>query len=177
MKASLLIFLIASFVFFSPVASAKDTEQDLRNAAQKIDKAAASPRGAKKVVTSLSEKFNITPSTIRDLRGQKLGFGEISILLALSQTTGKPISELLERFKSGQGWGKIAKDEGIKLGQVISAVQKANPAFSEARSKDRDRRGVGSVERSGHPGGGFGETGGRGMGGDTGHGMGHGGRR
>jgi len=164
MKGRLLIFLIASFVFFSPVALGKDTEQDLRNAAQKIDKAATSPRGAEKVVASLCDKFNVPQSTIRDLRAQKLGFGEISILLALSQATGKSTAELLQRFKAGQGWGKIAKDEAVNLGQVVSAVQKANPAFSEARSRDRDRREVGSVERSGHPGGGFWEPGGRAMG-------------
>jgi len=168
MKGSLLIFLIASFFFFSPAALAKDTDQDLRNAAQKIDKAAASPRGAEKVVTSLSEKFNVPQSTIRDLMAQKLGFGEISILLALSQATEKSTSQLLQKFKSGEGWGKIAKDEGVKLGQVVSAVEKANPAFSERGPKAERRKEVGSIDRPGHPGGlpvgGFGEPGGRGTG-------------
>jgi len=59
MKGSLLIFLLASFVFFSPVALGKDTEQDLRNAAQKIDRAGASLQGAEKVVASLCDKFNV----------------------------------------------------------------------------------------------------------------------
>jgi len=186
MKGSLLIFLIASFFFFSPVALAKDTEQDLRNAAQKIDKAAASPLGAEKVTKKLSEKFSVPESTIQNLRAQKLGFGEISILLALSQATGRSTAELLQRFKAGQGWGKIAKDEGVKLGQIVSAVEKANPAISEARPKDRERRevskgreGIKSMERHGEgslSGVGLpGQSGGRGMGGGMGHGG--GGRR
>ncbi len=47
--------------------------------------------------------------------------------------------QLLQKFKSGEGWGKIAKDEGVKLGQVISAVERANPAFSKGKSKGMGR--------------------------------------
>jgi len=181
MRVILTIFLIASLVLFSSVALAKDTEKDLKNAAQKIDKAAASPQGAEEVTTSLSEKFNVPKSAIQNLRTQKLGFGEISILLALSQATGKSTLQLLQKFKSGEGWGKIAKDEGVKLGQVISAVERANPAFSKGKSKgmgreetNKGREGIRSMEKPGQPGTlsgvGPGESGGRGggMGGSMG---------
>jgi hypothetical protein len=182
------------------MALAKDTEKDLKDAARKIDKAAASPEGAQKVTKSLSEKFIVPPATIREFRAQKMGYGEIGILLALSQATGKAPSQLLQRFKSGEGWGKIAKSEGVKLGSVISAVEKANSPSSAAKSKSSERgeasyvrEGKPSVEKSdkgsspgvGLPGqsdgqgmGGTPGSGrGGGMGGSMGGGMGHGGGR
>jgi hypothetical protein len=55
------LLLFASLALCSSMALAKDTEKDLKNAAQKIDKAAASPGGAEKVTQSLSEKFTVPP--------------------------------------------------------------------------------------------------------------------
>ena len=185
------LFLIISLAFFPSVALAKDTERDLKNAARKIDKAAASPEGAEKVSKRLTEKFNVPTSAIKDLRARKLGFGEISILLAMSQATGKSTSQLLQRFRSGEGWGKIANKEGVKLGQVISAVERANPPASEAKSKSKGRgetgdaqKGKATVEKQGQ-GGLPGQSGGQGKGGvpgdgkgsGMGGGMGHGGGR
>jgi len=191
-KWSAALILIASLALCSSMAWAKDTEKDLRNAAQKIDKAAASPEGAEKVTKSLSEKFTVPPSTIREFRAQKMGYGEIGILLALSQATGKTPSQLLQRFRSGEGWGKIAKSEGVKLGRVISAVEKANPPSSGTKSKatgrgeaanvregkpSADKQGQGAFSGGGSPG----QSGGQGMGGipggGKGAGVGHGGGR
>jgi hypothetical protein len=191
-KSFACLILIASLALGSSLALAKDTEKDLKDAARKIDKAAASPEGAEKVAKSLSEKFSVPPATIREFRAQKMGYGEIGILLALSQATGKTPSELLQRFKSGEGWGKIAKSEGVKLGPVISAVEKANPPSSAAKSKGPGRgeasdarEGKPSVEKSGK-GSSFGvglpgQSDVQGMGGAPGSGkgggMGHGGGR
>lgn len=158
--------LVTAILLFSSAALAADTEKDLKNAAKKIDKAAVSPEGAEKVVQNLSEKFKVPESTIHDLRAQKLGFGEISILLALSQATGKSTSELLQKFKGGEGWGKIAMDEGVKLGPVISEVERVHPSFEQAGSRERGQRP--EVQRpelpGGFPGAGPGGPEGRGMG-------------
>ena len=184
------LLLIASLALCPSLGLAKDTEKDLKNAARKIDQAAASPQGAEKVTKSLCEKFTVPPATIRELRGQEMGYEEIGILLALSQSSGKPTSQLLQRFKSGEGWGKIAKSEGVKLGPVISAVERAHPGSSQAKSKGENRgeagkgpEGKGSADKHGQ--GAFsgvglpGQSGGQGMkgspGGSGGGGMGHGG--
>ncbi len=197
MRKGLTAFLIVSLVLITSLAFANDTEHDLKVAAQRIDKAAVSPQGAEKVIASLSEKFKVPQSTIQDLRAQKLGFGEISILLALSEATGKPASQLLQQFKSGEGWGKIAMSEGVKLGPVISAVERANPDIGGAKSKgigqegaSKGGEGMTSTEKhgegafsgvglpgqsGGHGGGGsMGGSMGSGMGGGMGHGGGHG---
>jgi len=186
------LLLIASLALCSSTALAKDTEKDLKNAAQKIDKAAASPGGTEKVTKRLSEKFTVPPSTIREFRAQKMGYGEIGVLLALSQATGKTPTQLLQRFRSGEGWGKIAKSEGVKLGQVISAVERANPPSSAAKSKGTGRgesgnvreakppaakHGQGSFSGVGVPGQSSGQGMGDGQGGGKGGSMGHGGGR
>ncbi len=128
------------------------------------------------------------PSTIREFRAQKMGYGEIGILLTLSQATGKMPSQLLQKFRSGEGWGKIAKSEGVKLGQVISAVERAHPPSSKAKLKGMDRGEAGkgpegkapadkhgqrSFSGVGLPG----QSGGQSMGGAPGSGRGHGGGR
>ncbi len=194
MRKELTTFLVASLFLFSSLACANDTEQDLKAAAQEIDKAAVTSQGAERVITSLSEKFKVPQSTIQNLRAQNLGFGEISILLALSEATKKPTSLLLQQFKSGEGWGKIAMNEGVKLGPVISAVERANPDLGGTKSKGMgqeggskgsegitEKHGEGAFSGVGLPGqsgghGGGGNTGGS-MGGGMGGGMGHGGGR
>lgn len=162
------ILIIGAIVLVAGSALAVESEKDLRNAGQKIDRAAASPQGAERVTQSLTEKFNVSESTIRELRAQKLGYGEISILLALSKATGKSTSELLQRHKAGEGWGKIANDYGVKLGPIISSVHRAHPDFEEGGPRARGREEVGSRERPELPGGpagaGPGGPGGRGMG-------------
>jgi len=190
MRKGLTTSLLTSLVLITLLAFANDTEQDLKVAAQRIDKAAVSPQGAEKVIASLSEKFKVPQSTIQDFRAQKLGFGEISILLALSEATGKPTSQLLQKFKSGEGWGKIAMNEGVKLGPVISAVERANPNIGGTKSKgmgqegaskggegmtSTEKHGEGAFSGVGLPGQSGGHGGGGSMGSGMGGGMGHGG--
>ena len=163
-----IVLLSAAILLFAGFVLAAESEKDLRNAGQKIDQAAASPQGAEQVTQRLAETYNVPPSTIRDLKAQKLGYGEISILLALSKATGKSTSELLQRHKAGEGWGKIAKDEGVKLGPIISSVHRARPDFEEGGPRARGREEVGPRERPERPGGpagaGPGGLGGQGMG-------------
>ncbi len=58
------------------------------------------------------------------LRQKGLGFGEISILLALAKQTGMNPSDILLIRHPGEGWGKLARDFGLKnLGSVIEGVK------------------------------------------------------
>lgn len=71
----------------------------------------------------------LTAQDVQSLRAKGLGFGEISILLALTakqpdSATAKSLSDILAMRQAGEGWGKLARDLGYKsLGSVIKSVK------------------------------------------------------
>ena len=118
-------------------------EKEVTAHGQKIDEASAS--GDSKHVTDkivdqwkgTQFKFDAADSTsrqltaadVQNLRQRKLGYGEISILLALAAkqdgTSPKSVNEILAmRQTDKMGWGNIAKALGYKsLGSVNQSVK------------------------------------------------------
>lgn len=118
-------------------------EKELTAHGQKIDEASAS--GDSKHVTDkivdqwkgTQFKFDaadttsrqLTAADVQNLRQRKLGYGEISILLALAAkqdgTSPKSVNEILAMRQTGKmGWGNIAKALGYKsLGAVNQSVK------------------------------------------------------
>ncbi len=103
-----------------------------------------------KIVRILHEQYELTDEEIKDYRvSHNLGYGEILILYALAdrilgQTEGGGEGEegegdgeggetgintvvddiLAKRTEMGLGWGEIAQEYELKLGQVVSSVRK-----------------------------------------------------
>jgi hypothetical protein len=118
-------------------------EKELTAHGQKIDEASAS--GDSKHVTDkivdqwkgTQFKFDaadttsrqLTAADVQNLRQRKLGYGEISIVLALAAkqdgTSPKSVNEILAmRQTDKMGWGNIAKALGYKsLGSVNQSVK------------------------------------------------------
>jgi hypothetical protein len=126
-----------------------------------------------------------------------LGWGGIEKAHLLANATGQSFDNVVALHQSGQGWGKIAHDNGLNLGKVVSNAHRSSVAASHAQNTQTvhgksngvhgrsatnmgrghsnrmtTTRGVshGSSFRSAHTG----FHGMRGMGGMS-HGMGHGG--
>jgi hypothetical protein len=100
--------------------------------AKNIDKDMAS-KGSSTQVQVLSKEFNVTPKTVEDLRA-KQGWGGVTIELAMAQhltqtdpKTYPTMTAALQKLDTlraeKEGWGKIAKDLGFKLGPVVSAAE------------------------------------------------------
>lgn len=117
-------------------------EQAMTKEAQKID-ASTNRADATRVSRRIAEEFAtvkvkssatdpgrpLTVEDVQNLRSKRLGYGEITILLALyshqSGTTFKSIDEILAMKQSGQGWGQIAKGMGYEsLGAVMRDVKR-----------------------------------------------------
>jgi hypothetical protein len=123
-----------------------------------------------------------------------LGWGGIEKAHLLANASGQSFDSIVALHQSGQGWGKIAHDNGLNLGKLVSNANRSSKAASHAKntqtvhgkssgvhgksatnigrrhsSRMTTKRGVshGSSFRSAHTG--FHST--RGMGG-MGHGMG-----
>lgn len=114
----------------------------LTKEAKRID-ASASRADATRVSRRIAEEFAtvkvkssatdpgrpLTVQDVQNLRSKGLGYGEITILLALyshqSGTTFQSIDEILAMKQSGQGWGQIAKGMGYEsLGAVMRDVKR-----------------------------------------------------
>lgn len=137
-------FLALTLVTTGTAAQQVDTkgEKDLVAEGQKIDKAAA-PADSSRVTDRIVKEWNgtkftfepntapreLTSADVQNLRQKKLGYGEISILLALTAkqadpNTAKSLSEILAMRQGGGGWGKLAQELGYKnLGSVVKSVK------------------------------------------------------
>ncbi len=142
---SLVSSVLMASVMVAP-ATAQDVDakgqKELTTLGQKIDKDATAG-DAGRVTNRIVDEWKgttfrfdagsppraVTAQDVQDLRAKKLGFGEISILLAVTAkqpnaATAKSLNEILAMRQAGEGWGKIARDLGEKsLGSVIKSVK------------------------------------------------------
>ena len=127
-----------------------DDEQVLEKKATTLDSSASSSQNDESRAKALAKQFNVPESRVTEMRNQKMGWGEITISLAMAQhmsatsktplTTEEALTKIQQLRSEKMGWGKIAKQEGFKLGPVVSAVDRG-----EQTLKTADR---GAVERS-----------------------------
>ncbi len=136
MKKLLFAFIVVFMSSIAVVAMAKTKEETrLDKNAAAIDKDAGTPGGEKTVVQRLEKTFNVNDTQINSLRSQKLGYGEITIVLAMAQKLPGGITDAniktIMSMRQGppkEGWGEIAKKRGFKLGSVMSPVEKVEKA-------------------------------------------------
>jgi hypothetical protein len=152
-------------------AAAQDVDakgdKELTQLTHKIDKSAADRDGGRVTSKIVDEwkgtKFRfdanansvpreLTAQDVRDLRAKKLGYGEISILLALTAkqpnaATAKSLNEILAMRQSGEGWGKLARDLGYKnLGSVVKSVKATDKDVTKVAMERSDK-----PDKSGKP--------------------------
>ena len=141
-------------------------EAQLETVGKDIDESAAASAQTNKIQT-LSKQFNVDPSVVENLRAKKQGWGETTIELAMAQrlmqtdvTTYPTMVDALNKIAALRGdklgWGKIAKDLGIKLGPVVNdAMRTRNELRKEVRMDKPLRAGTSGkaekVEWAGRP--------------------------
>jgi hypothetical protein len=100
---------------------------------------AATPDGRKRIAEAIAKQMDVTDKLVMDLRGRKLGYGEITVALSLSRqlmkrdkvTQQQALDRVLGPRKSGHGWGVIARDLGLKLDDVVSEVRKTDKRLAK----------------------------------------------
>ena len=156
----LLVLPMIVLVAGSAAAQTVDTKGDkeLTQLTQKIDKSAADRDGGRVTSKIVDEwkgtqfKFDpnsapreLTAQDVQDLRAKKLGFGEISTLLALTakqpnSATAKSVNEILAMRQAGEGWGKLARDLGYKnLGSVVKSVKATDKDVTKVAMERSDK--------------------------------------
>ncbi len=117
-------------------------EQKLEDSAKSLDTYAAQAGGHRAVTDRIKNTYTVNEERVQSLRDQKLGYGEISIVLGLAHgmrggVTDANVEKIIALRNGGQnaGWGKIAGNLGVKLPQVTSNIQKLS-AEPDAKVKE-----------------------------------------
>src|SRR5262245_46557846 len=130
---SIIGILLLIVLPISTVLAQTDADQARAEAvAKNIDQDTAS-KGSGAQVQVLSKEFNVTPKVVEDLR-TKHGWGGVTIELAMAQhltqtdpktypTMTDAVQKLDTLRAEKEGWGKISKGLGFKLGPVVSAAE------------------------------------------------------
>jgi hypothetical protein len=63
-----------------------------------------------------------------------LGWGGIEKAHLLANATGQSFDNIVALHQSGQGWGKIAHDNGLNLGRLVSNANRSSQAASHAKN-------------------------------------------
>ncbi len=155
MKRMLFIFIVVFIGLTATSVSAQTKEEaKLDKSAAAVDKDASTPQGEKAVIQRLEKEFKVDDARINDLRGQKLGYGEISIVLAMAQKMPGGITDAniktIMSMREGtpkQGWGEIAKKLGIKLGPTISSVENVEKGAHKDLEKAEKTEGSEKMEK------------------------------
>jgi hypothetical protein len=101
---------------------------------------AGSPVGRRRVAETVARHFNVSEKIVNEIRARRIGYGEVTIALSLSQQLmkrekGLALKQAVDRVvtlrKSGQGWGNIARDLGLRLGDGIADVKKADKQLAK----------------------------------------------
>jgi hypothetical protein len=94
---------------------------------------AASSRGA--VLTRISDETGVPIDTLQAERASTgLGYGELENAHLLANASGQSFDDIVAMHRAGEGWGKIAHDNGLNLGRLVSNAHRSSHAALHAQN-------------------------------------------
>ena len=63
-----------------------------------------------------------------------LGWGSLENAHLLANATGQSFDDIVALHQGGQGWGKIARDNGLNLGRLVSDAHRSSQATMHAQN-------------------------------------------
>jgi len=134
MKAStrdILFIFLGLFVSIGTLwASRAGAEMRLGNDVAYLNSLGASQNGGKSLSQSIESQFRIEPSQIVELRKKKLGYGDISVVLATASRlrggiTKHNIERIVARWKTPRSgdWGRIIRSLGVRVERVVLQIE------------------------------------------------------
>ena len=90
-------------------------------------------RGAN--VDRISAATGIPVATLQAERASTgLGWGGLEKAHLLANATGQNFDSIVTEFRGGKGWGKIAHDNGLNLGRLVSNAHRSSKATMHAKN-------------------------------------------
>jgi len=92
-----------------------------------VSRAAAT--GQTHVLTRISNETGVPVDTLQTQKSATgLGNGELETANLLANASGKSFDDIAAMHKAGEGWGKIAHDNGLNLGKIVSDAHRSDQA-------------------------------------------------
>lgn len=83
----------------------------------------------------ISAETGVPVATLQAERASTgLGWGSLENAHLLANATGQSFDDIVALHQSGQGWGKIAHDNGLKLGRIVSDAHRSSQATTHAQN-------------------------------------------
>ncbi len=114
-----------------------DEEADLEKQAASLDEMAQKEGKREVVLGKISQRTGVTVETLNKQSAETgLSPGGLLVANSLAKASGKSFEEIAAAKKSGQGWGRIAKDNGVKLGPVLKSAKATAKEATQAKPSD-----------------------------------------
>src|SRR6266702_3716358 len=86
-------------------------------------------------VDRISTATGVPITTLQTERASTgLGRGSLEKAHLLANATGQSFDNVVALHQSGQGWGKIAHDNGLNLGRLVSTANRSSQATAHAQN-------------------------------------------
>ena len=83
----------------------------------------------------ISAQTGIPVATLQAERASTgLGWGELENAHLLANASGQSFDDIVARHQAGEGWGKIAHDNGLNFGRVVSDAHRSGQATAHAQN-------------------------------------------
>src|SRR3989440_9949290 len=83
----------------------------------------------------ISTETGVPVATLQAERASSgLGWGGLEKAHLLANESGRSFDDIVAMHKAGEGWGKIAHDNGLNLGKVVSTAHRSDHATSHAQN-------------------------------------------
>src|SRR5881394_2926221 len=63
-----------------------------------------------------------------------LGWGELENAHLLANASGQSFNDIVAMHQAGEGWGKIAHDNGLNLGRIVSDAHRSSQGTAHAQN-------------------------------------------
>src|SRR5438477_7043361 len=81
------------------------------------------------VLTRISDETGVPVDTLQAERASTgLGYGELENAHLLANASGQSFDDIVAMHQAGEGWGKIAHDNGLNLGRIVSDAHRSDQA-------------------------------------------------
>jgi hypothetical protein len=86
-------------------------------------------------LTRISDATGVSVDTLQAERASTgLGWGGLEKAHLLANETGQSFDDIVALHQAGEGWGKIAHDNGLNLGRIVSNAHRSSQATSHAQN-------------------------------------------
>ena len=102
-------------------------------------------------VDRISTATGVPVATLQAERASTgLGWGSLEKAHLLANATGQSFDNIVALHQGGQGWGKIARDNNLKLGTLVSNAHRSSNATMHAKNRQTTHGKSGAHVAKGH---------------------------